>query len=199
MKYRSRSTSSLPAPLPARAGEAQPPHAHRTRPAPHKVLLPRPADTPVRLVLRTLAGIVFVTLGQMKFFDSILLGTQAVSLPSGPEGFALYLGAIGVPFPLLNAYLVCLLEMICGVGLLLSAFLPAPALLTRLCALPLAGDMTVATLTVGLRNALGDPVLLEGIPVTQQFWRLPLEVSLLLITVLLLWRPLPRASAPAPA
>ncbi len=197
MKYRSRSSSSLPTPLPARSGEAQPQRPQRTRPAPRTPLLPRPADTPVRLVLRTLAGIVFVTLGQMKFFDSILLGTQAVSLPSGPEGFALYLGAIGVPFPLLNAYLVCLLEMICGVGLLLSAFLPAPALLTRLCALPLAGDMTVATLTVGLRNALGHPVLLEGVPVTQQFWRLPLEVSLLLITVLLLWRPLPRAPAPA--
>ena len=198
MKYHSPS-SSLSAPLPALSGEAQPQRPQRTLLAPHKALLPRPADTPVRLVLRALAGLAFVTLGQMKFFDSILLGTQAVSLPPGPEGFALYLSAIGVPFPLLNAYLVCLVEMICGVGLLLSAFLPAPALLTRLCALPLVGDMTVATLTVGLRNALGDPVLLEGIPVTQQFWRLPLEVSLLLITVLMLWRPLPRASAPAPA
>ncbi|WP_232293755.1 DoxX family protein [Stigmatella aurantiaca] len=152
----------------------------------------KPADTPVRMALRATAGIVFITLGQMKFFDSILLGTTAISLPTGPEGFAQYLAAIGVPFPLLNAYMVCLVEMICGLGLVLSAFLPAPALFTRLAALPLFGDMVVATFTVGLRNAMGQPVLMGGIPVTQQAWRLPLEVFLLLTTLLLLWRPLPR-------
>ncbi|WP_272134778.1 DoxX family protein [Stigmatella ashevillensis] len=144
------------------------------------------------MALRATAGIVFVTLGHMKFFDSILLGTTAISLPTGPEGFAQYLAAIGVPFPLLNAYMVCLVEMVCGLALVLSAFLPAPALLTRLAALPLLVDMVVATITVGLRNAMGQPVLMEGIAVTQQAWRLPVEASMLLITLLLVWRPLPR-------
>jgi putative oxidoreductase len=151
----------------------------------------------VRLALRALAGLIFVTLGQMKFFDSILLGTQAVSLPLGPEGFAEYLAAIGVPFPLLNAYLVCGVEMLCGVGLVMSAFLPAPALLTRLCALPLAGDMTVALLTVGIPNLLGRPVLLHGVAVTTQAWRLPLELCLLLFMLWLLVRPLARRASPA--
>ena len=200
MKYRSRYASPVPAPAPALPGEGHSRRTHPHRSTARRSPLPPRADTPVRLALRAVAGIVFITLGQMKFFDSILLGTEAVSLPTGPEGFSLYLTALGVPFPLLTAYLVCWVEMICGLGLILSAFLPAPALLTRLCALPLAGDMTVATLTVGLRNILGHPVLLDGIPVTHQPWRFPLEFALLSITVLLLWRPLPRGTpAPAPA
>ncbi len=153
--------------------------------------LPRPAETTARMALRMVAGFFFFTFGYVKFFDTIMLGTEAVSLPVGPTGFALYLEAVGVPFPLLNAYVVCWVEMLCGVGLVLSPFLPAPALLTRLFALPLAAAMTVAVLTVGLRNLVGNPVLLNGVPVTAQFWRLPLELVLLLITVLLLWRPLP--------
>src|SRR5687767_4386244 len=140
MNYRSRYSSPLHAPPPAPPGERLPQRRNHARSTPRKSLFPSPSDSPVRLALRVMAGIAFITLGQMKFFDSILLGTQAVTLPPGPEGFAVYLGAIGVPFPLLNAYLVCLVEMICGVGLMLSAFLPAPALLTRLSALPLAGD-----------------------------------------------------------
>lgn len=151
--------------------------------------LPRPADSTTRMALRLVAGFFFFTFGYMKFFDTIMLGTEAVSLPQGPIGFALYLEAVGVPFPLLNAYVVCLVEMLCGVGLVLSPFLPAPSLLTRLCALPLTVAMAVAVITVGVRNLLGHPVLLNGVPVTAQFWRLPLEFMLLLISVLLLWRP----------
>jgi uncharacterized membrane protein YphA (DoxX/SURF4 family) len=152
--------------------------------------LPMPAESTVRMALRLVAGFFFLWFGYLKFFDSIMLGTAAVSLPPGPVGFALYLEAVGVPFPLLNAYVVCLVEMVCGVGLVLSPFLPAPALLTRLCALPLTVAMAVAVLTVGLRNLLGNPVLLNGSPVTAQAWRLPLELLLLFIAALLLWRPL---------
>jgi uncharacterized membrane protein YphA (DoxX/SURF4 family) len=163
-----------------------------------KIRFTRPADSTVRLLLRVAAGVVFITLGQMKFFDSILLGTDAVTLPQGPEGFAQYLAAIGVPFPLLNAYMVCLLEMICGVGLVLSAFLPMPAITTRLAALPLVGDMVVALVTVGVPNLLGHPVMLEGVAVTHQAWRLPLELSLLLITLMLLIKPLARRESLEP-
>src|SRR5690349_19872312 len=58
--------------------------------------LPRPADTTLRMALRFVAAFFFVTLGSMKFFDTIPLGTDAVSLPQGPVGFALYLQAVGV-------------------------------------------------------------------------------------------------------
>lgn len=146
----------------------------------------------MRFVLRFAAAFVFFTLGYIKFFHSIQLGTEAVSLPDGPEGFAQYLAAIGVPFPLFNAYLVCWVEMICGAGLVLSAFLPTPEILTRLAALPLMADMTVALLTVGIPNMLGHPVRLQEIAVTTQAWRLPLELAVFLIALMLLWRPLPR-------
>jgi len=174
---------------------ALPSHLLKDSPAPGALRLPRPADTTTRMALRAVAGFFFFTFGYMKFFDSILLGTAAVSLPPGPAGFALYLEAVGVPFPLLNAYVVCLVEMLCGVGLVLSPFLPAPAILTRLCAFPLTVAMTVALLTVGLRNLLGNPVLLDGVPVTAQVWRFPLELLLLLIALLLVWRPLPSRSS----
>jgi uncharacterized membrane protein YphA (DoxX/SURF4 family) len=203
MKYRSRYSAPVSTAVPARPEEVRTRRAPRARATISKLLFTRPADSTVRLALRAIAGIVFVTLGQMKFFDSILLGTSAVTLPQGPEGFAQYLAAIGVPFPLLNAYMVCLVEMICGVGLLLSAFLPMPSILTRLAALPLFLDMVVATATVGLRNLLGHPVMMDGVAVTNQAWRLPLEAGLLLITLLLLWRPLasrePPEAVPVPS
>ncbi|MFL5344898.1 MAG: DoxX family protein [Hyalangium sp.] len=152
----------------------------------------------MRFALRGAVGLLFITFGQMKFFDSILLGNHAVSLPAGPEGFAQYLDAVGIPYPLLNAYMVCLVEMLCGLGLLLSPFLPYAAILTRLCALPLMMDMVVATITVGLRNALGIPVQIHGVAVTAQPWRLPLEFSLMVLALFFLWRPVPRR-APAVA
>jgi putative oxidoreductase len=180
--------------LPSRLLEDAPSPARtvpRPAPAPARALrLLRPADTTLRMALRLVAGYFFFTFGYVKFFDTIALGTTAVSLPTGPTGFALYLEAVGVPFPLLNAYLVCWVEMLCGVGLVLSPFLPASGLLTRLCALPLMVDMTVAVLTVGVPNLVGHPVLLNGVPVTAQVWRLPLEFMLLLISLLLLWKPL---------
>jgi putative oxidoreductase len=154
--------------------------------------LASPSDSALRMALRLVAGYFFFTFGYVKFFDTIALGTTAVSLPMGPTGFAMYLEAIGVPFPLFNAYMVCLLEMICGAGLVLSPFLPASALLTRLCALPLTGDMIVAVFTVGVPDLIGRPVMLNGIPVTAQAWRFPLELMLMLISMLLLCRPLVR-------
>ncbi|MCP3138020.1 DoxX family protein [Pyxidicoccus xibeiensis] len=191
MNYRSRHSVPLPA-LPRDASSAtrtRPSHRVRARTPGPRLLTP--ADTPLRLALRATAALIFFVLGYLKFFEAMPLGTDAVSLPVGVEGFGMYLAAIGVPFPLFNAYLVCLVEMICGTGLLLSAFLPAPALLTRLNALPLFVAMTVAIVTVGLGNALGDPVTMNGIAVTEQAWRLPVEVVQWLITLLLLWRPVP--------
>ncbi|QSQ27067.1 DoxX family protein [Pyxidicoccus parkwayensis] len=151
-------------------------------------------ESPHRFALRVIAGVVFVFLGEVKFFASIHLGTDAVVLPRGPEGFAIYLGAIGVPFPLFNAYLVCWVEMVCGIFLMLAAFLPRSTSvhITRLTALPLMVDMLVAFFTVGLPNALGHPVRVNHIAVTTQVWRLPLELALLLITFYLMLNPIPR-------
>ena len=196
MKYRTRYSTPASTPFPAHAEQAHALNAPRARSVSSRVRFPRPSDSTLRLVLRAAAMIAFVTLGQMKFFDSILLGTDAVVLPQGPEGFAQYLGAIGVPFPLLNAYMVCILEMICGVGLLATAFLPKPSILTRLAALPLFLDMVVATITVGVPNLMGNPVMMEGVAVTNQVWRLPLEFSLLAITLMLVVRPLARRREP---
>jgi uncharacterized membrane protein YphA (DoxX/SURF4 family) len=143
----------------------------------------------VWLALRVVAACVFVALGQLKLFDSIDLGTAQVVLPRGPEGFAVYLDAIGVPFPLFHAWLVIGVELVCGLGLLLGAVLPMLRRHTHLFALPLAGDMLVATATVGLPNLLGDSVHIGGVAITAQPWRLPLEVGLLLINLGFLWRP----------
>jgi hypothetical protein len=93
--------------------------------------------------------------------------------------------------------MVCILEMICGVGLMATAFLPKPAILTRLAALPLFIDMMVATITVGVPNLMGNPVMLDGVAVTHQIWRFPLEASLVAITLMLLVRPLARRREPA--
>jgi uncharacterized membrane protein YphA (DoxX/SURF4 family) len=154
----------------------------------------RIVESPQRFALRVLAGVVFVFLGQAKFFDSIHLGADAV-LPRGPAGFAMYLSAIGVPFPLFNAYMVCWVEIICGLLLMVGAFLPRPwsVHVTRLSAFPLMVDMLVAFVTVGLPNLFGHPVRVNDIAVTAQAWRLPLEVVLLLITFYLALRPIPAA------
>lgn len=198
MKSRARYSTPVPAAFPAHSEPGRAPRRVRhTRSVSSRLSFLKPADSTLRLVLRVAAMVAFVTLGQMKFFDSILLGTDAVVLPNGPEGFAQYLAAIGVPFPLLNAYMVCILEMICGVALVATAFLPKPSILTRLAALPLFFDMLVATITVGIPNLMGHPVMMDGVAVTNQIWRFPLEFSLLAITLLLVVRPLARRAEPS--
>jgi uncharacterized membrane protein YphA (DoxX/SURF4 family) len=107
------------------------------------------------------------------------------------------LSGLGVPFPLFNAWFVIVLEVVAGLGLILGAWTPATRLVTRLCALPLVGDMGVALL-VGLRQVTGNPVVMDGFPVMNQFWRLPLELGLMLSMVYLLWRPAPRRMVTRP-
>ena len=87
------------------------------------------------------------------------------------------------------------MEVVLGLGLILAAWTPATRLITRLCALPLAGNMTVALL-VGFRQVMGNPVVIDGHAIMNQFWRLPLELGLLSGMVYLLWKPAARAVAP---
>jgi putative oxidoreductase len=148
-------------------------------------------ETPGRRQLRGVMGIIFLVFGLMKASTPalpILVGAPGLAVASGPEGFALVLEQLGVPFPLFNAWLVILVELGGGLGLLLSARVRGMGLVTRLVALPLAVDMTVALL-VGVRNVLGHPLEVGGVEVMYQPWRLPLEVGLLVGVGYLLWRP----------
>lgn len=137
-------------------------------------------ETPIRFVLRVASGLVFLATGMMKLVSSIVLGSTIPNVPPGIPGFAEYLAAVGVPFPLFNAYVVTVVEVGGALVLLASAFWRPAARLTRPVALALAADMLVAIITVGLKNLSGDPVIMQGLPVTFQAWRLPLEIALLL-------------------
>ena len=54
----------------------------------------------------------------------------------------------------------------------------------------------MARTTQGVPNLLGHPVMMNGVAVTNQAWRFPLEFSLLLITLMLVVRPLARRREP---
>ncbi|HUP89837.1 MAG TPA: DoxX family protein [Longimicrobiales bacterium] len=84
-------------------------------------------------ILRIGLGIVFIAHGYQKLF---------VMHPAGVAGF---FGNMGIPVPLVNAWLVSILEFFGGILLIAGAA-------TRLVALGLAIDMIVATLLVHLPN-----------------------------------------------
>lgn len=175
---------------PSRKNEARVRTPQSVRPA---LLTPTWAEAPVRAVLRAFAGLVFLYLGALKIsvktFEYPILGTRGLDLASGPGGFAQYLAAAGVPLPEASAYLVVLVEVLCGLGLILGVFMPLAQLLTRLFAVALAVDMLVAIGSTGVRNLIGHPVLLQGVPAMSQAWRFPLEVGLLGVMSYFLIRP----------
>lgn len=136
-----------------------------------------------RAFMRVLIGSFFAVSGVAKLIASPLEG-----IPPGLRGFSDYLDAAGVPFPLAGAVIVCAVEIVCGLGLALGGhWLPARAL-TSWFALPLALEMAVAMTLVGIPAALGDPVVLNGTPVTKEPYRLPLELGLFLGVCYLAWR-----------
>ncbi|WNG62000.1 DoxX family protein [Archangium gephyra] len=158
----------------------------------------RVPETPGRYQVRGVTGVIFILFGLMKAFDftlPILVGAPGLQVHTGVEGFAQLISGIGMPFPLFNAAMVIAMEVVLGLGLILGAWTPATRLITRLCALPLAGDMLVALL-VGLRQIQGNPVVIDGHAIMNQFWRLPLELGLLAGMMYLLWRPAARPVAP---
>jgi putative oxidoreductase len=197
-------TQVAPSLTPSRPAEDRPQRARGVlslvTPARRRHWLERVPESPGRLQLRGVTGVIFMTFGLMKAFDTmlpVLVGAPGLRVNTGAEGFAALLAGLGIPFPLFNAWMVIAVELLCGLGLILGAWLPATRLITRLSALPLAIDITMALL-VGIRQVQGNPVILEGLPVMNQFWRLPLEVGLLLATAYLLWRPAARAMRPRP-
>lgn len=145
------------------------------------------ADAPLPKVLfRVLLGAFFVAAGITKAVQS-----ADPAIGPGIHGFAEYLTAAGIPFPLLGAYVVVIAETLSGAGLLLGVFVPAVTRITRVFALVLAIDMSVAIATVGLRTAMGNPVMVHGVAATNEPWRLWLELTMLLSAMFFLWKPGP--------
>lgn len=143
--------------------------------------------------LRVVVGLFFCSTGLFKLFGSV-----TPDLPAGPSSFAAFLDAAGIPFPLLNAWLVMFLEVGAGLALLASVFVPLLSRLVPLVAAALASDMVVAILTVGLRTQRGDPVLVNGVVVAGEPWRLGLEALMLALLVVIgvgAWRARPRRGA----
>jgi len=89
------------------------------------------------LLLRLVVGITFVMHGSQKLFGAF----------NGPgvQGFAGFLGSLGVPAPILFSWIVSLVEFFGGLALILGIF-------TRLFALLISVDMTVALLLVHVKN-----------------------------------------------
>ena len=93
-------------------------------------------------VLRVVVGIVFLMHGWQKLF--------VMGIP-GVTGF---FGHAGIPFPHLSATVVSLVEFLGGLALVLGAF-------TRVAAVLLAINMTVAILKVHLKNGFFLPMGFE--------------------------------------
>lgn len=89
--------------------------------------LEQPARDTGLLVLRVMLGGLFVFHGGAKFMNGI-------------DGFAGYLDSLGVPFPMLNAYMAAGTEVLAGLAVIVGLF-------TRLAAIPLAFTMAVAFVT----------------------------------------------------
>lgn len=137
----------------------------------------------MNVFLRVLIGLFLAVSGVAKSTASPL-----EAIPPGLRGFSHYLDAAGVPFPLAGAVVVCAVEIVCGLGLALGGYSFRARALTPWFALPLALEMAVAMSVVGIPTALGDPVVLNGTPVTNEPYRLPLELALFLGVCYLAWR-----------
>lgn len=91
--------------------------------------LPRNVDLGL-LLLRLIIGVVFMFHGSQKLFGAFE--------GSGIDGFAGYLGSLGLPAPELQAYAAAGAEFFGGLAVLLGLF-------TRLAAIPLTITMLVAS------------------------------------------------------
>lgn len=85
-----------------------------------------------KIILRVIVGAVFVYHGMLKVVN-------------GMEGFVMYVGALGIPFPRIGSYLVMVTEILGGVALILGIF-------ARWATLPLIAVMIVAIIKVTGKN-----------------------------------------------
>lgn len=98
-------------------------------------------------------------------------------LSRGPEAFAAILHTIGVPAPHLMAWLTILTELICGLAVLLGAFVP-------LASLSMAAVLLVAMLTVHLPYGFSSIKLLSVTAGRAQFGPPGYELDLLYLACL---------------
>jgi putative oxidoreductase len=98
-------------------------------------------------------------------------------LSKGPENFAAILQAIGVPAPHLMAWLTISIELVCGLAVLLGAFI------TR-ASLPMAAVLIVAMLTVHLPHGFSSIKLLSVTSGRAQFGPPGYELDLLYLACL---------------
>lgn len=147
---------------------------------------PARLHTPLRIAL----GAFFVAAGVTK-----VTWTPIAGIPAGVGGFASYLEAAGIPLPSASAVVVCSLEIVCGSGLAVGAWIRRVGKATRWFAGVLSAEMAVAMATVGIPTTLGDPVVLDGAPVTNEPYRLALEVVLFLGCGFFVWKPLKSGAA----
>src|SRR5690242_4061011 len=132
MTSRMRHTTPVaPTLTPSRASEGRLQLARRMRalPLPSRMQrdfwLERVPETEGRYQLRGVTGVIFMLFGLMKAFGftlPTLVGAPGLHVTTGVAGFAQLLAGLGVPFPLLNAWMVIVLEVVCGLGLILGAW-----------------------------------------------------------------------------
>ena len=96
----------------------------------------------------------------------------------GPAGFARLLHVIGVPFPVVTAWAVMLLEIFGGIALLLGLFI-------ALASVPLIASMIVAMFTIHWRNGFSAINTIGLTPTGPVFGPPGYEINLLYVTALL--------------
>lgn len=119
----------------------------------------------VLLPLRLLVGFGFIAHGLAKW-------------TKGPEHFGALLHQIGTPFPIVTAWLVTLTEVLCGVAILVGAFM-------AIVSIPLMATMLVAMLTVQLHYGFSSVNTIAVTPSGPIFGPPGYEINLLYIAALI--------------
>jgi putative oxidoreductase len=96
----------------------------------------------------------------------------------GPAGFAKLLHVIGVPFPVVTAWAVMLLEIFGGIALLIGLFI-------ALASVPLIASMIVAMFTIHFRNGFSAINTIGLTPSGPVFGPPGYEINLLYVAALL--------------
>jgi uncharacterized membrane protein YphA (DoxX/SURF4 family) len=119
-------------------------------------------------------GVIFLVAG----FGKLLLPVVRPMLHQTVPTFGDVLAALHIPYPVATSFVVSGFELAGGLALLLRRYVqPVSALL--------AGDMIAALLTLsGPATFFGRPLVIGGFTLGNEFWRVPLEGTLL---VLLIW------------
>jgi uncharacterized membrane protein YphA (DoxX/SURF4 family) len=120
-------------------------------------------------------GVIFVFAGVGKLSLSWLI---PLVRPGSPD-FAAVLAAIGMPWPAAMSVAVCLVEILGGLALLGNRLVPVAGA-------ALALDMIGALATLSVpATFLGRRVVLGGLSLGDEIWRVPLEIALLAASMFL--------------